>query len=79
MVTTGKKTPATVKNKSTVAIVANAAESKNAGDENGEAKYDVTVVAVLVDDNGVIQECIIDGIVGHTGFVDHVFNDGRVD
>ncbi len=28
----------------------------------GEAKYDVTMVAVLVDDNGVIQDCIIDGI-----------------
>ena len=31
-------------------------------DANGEAKYDVTMVAVLVDDNGVIQDCIIDGI-----------------
>lgn len=29
---------------------------------DGEAKYDVTMVAVLVDDNGVIQDCIIDGI-----------------
>ena len=37
--------------------------SKNASaEENGEAKYDVTMVAVLVDDNGVIQDCIIDGI-----------------
>ncbi len=32
------------------------------GSTNGEAKYDVTLVAVLVDDKGVIQGCIIDGI-----------------
>ena len=38
-------------------------DSKSAtAEENGEAKYDVTMVAVLVDDNGVIQDCIIDGI-----------------
>ena len=28
----------------------------------GEGKYEATIVAVLVDDNGVIQDCIIDGI-----------------
>ena len=39
------------------------ADSKSAsGEESGEAKYDVTMVAVLVDDNGVIQDCVIDGI-----------------
>ena len=39
------------------------ADSKSAsGEENGQAKYDVTMVAVLVDDNGVIQDCVIDGI-----------------
>ncbi len=32
------------------------------GSKDGEAKYDVTLVAVLVDDNGVILDCIIDGI-----------------
>lgn len=38
-------------------------ESKNASDEeNGEAKYDVTVVAVTVDDDGVIHSCVIDSI-----------------
>ena len=38
-------------------------DSKSAAaEENGEAKYDVTMVAVLVDDNGVIQDCIIDGV-----------------
>ena len=32
------------------------------GSENGKADYDVTLVAVLVDDQGVIQDCIIDSI-----------------
>ena len=48
--------------KTGVAILASALESKDAGDADGEAKYDVTVVAVTVDDNGVIQSCIIDSI-----------------
>ncbi len=48
--------------KTGLAVVANAAESKNAGEADGEAKYDVTIVAVLVDDEGVIVDCIIDSI-----------------
>lgn len=48
--------------KTGVAILASAAESKNAGDADGEAKYDVSVVAVTVDDNGIIQSCIIDSV-----------------
>ena len=48
--------------KTGVAIIASAGESKDAGDADGEAKYDVSVVAVTVDDNGVIQSCIIDSI-----------------
>ena len=43
-------------------------ESKSAGDEKGEAKYDVTIVAVLVDDNGIIRDCIIDGIASSIKF-----------
>ena len=39
-----------------------------AADAEGEAKYDVTMVAVLVDDNGVIQDCIIDGIASSIKF-----------
>ncbi len=31
-------------------------------DKNGEGKYDVTMVAVLVDGDGIIRDCIIDGI-----------------
>ena len=38
-------------------------DSKSASaEENGEAKYDVTMVAVLVDDDGIITDCVIDGI-----------------
>ena len=44
-------------------------DSKSAtAEENGESKYDVTMVAVLVDDNGVIRDCIIDGISASVGF-----------
>ena len=48
--------------KTGVAIVASAGESKNAGDADGEVKYDVSVVAVTVSDDGVITDCIIDSI-----------------
>ena len=49
--------------KTGLTIVTSVADSKSASaEEAGEAKYDVTMVAVLVDDNGVIQDCIIDGI-----------------
>ena len=34
----------------------------------GKADYDVTMVAVLVDDNGVIHDCIIDGIASSVEF-----------
>ena len=38
-------------------------DSKSAADgEDGQAKYDVTVVAVTVGDDGVIESCVIDSI-----------------
>ena len=37
-------------------------------DAAGKADYDMTMVAVLVDDNGVIQSCIIDGIASSVEF-----------
>ena len=37
-------------------------------EENGEAKYDVTLVAVTVDDNGVIDSCVIDSIPASVAF-----------
>ena len=55
--------------KTGLAIVTKINESKAAtADAEGEAKYDVTMVAVLVDDNGVIQDCIIDGIAASVKF-----------
>ena len=49
--------------KTGVAILASAGESKAAtAEENGEAKYDASIVAVTVDEGGVIQSCVIDSI-----------------
>ena len=36
--------------------------SSATAEKNGEGKYDVTMVAVLVDDEGIIRDCIIDGV-----------------
>lgn len=50
-------------------IGANLSDSKSAtAEENGEAKYDVTVVAVALDEAGVIQSCIIDSIPASVKF-----------
>ena len=50
-------------------IATNVRDSMSAtADAEGEAKYDVTIVAVLVDDNGIIQDCIIDGIATSVKF-----------
>jgi len=55
--------------KTGLAVVANVGDSKSAtADEAGEGKYDVTMVAVLVDDNGVIRDCVIDGISASVQF-----------
>ena len=44
-------------------ITSSISDSKNAtAEENGEVKYDLTIVAVNVDDNGVITDCVIDSI-----------------
>ena len=50
-------------------IGAGVGDSKSASaDASGEAKYDVTVVAVAVDGAGVIQSCIIDSIGASVAF-----------
>ena len=55
--------------KTGIALVTDISGSTAAtAEKNGEAKYDVTMVAVLVDDNGVIQDCIIDGIAASVKF-----------
>ncbi len=49
--------------KTGLAIVADVSGSVGAtADKEGESKYDVTMVAVLVDNDGIIRDCIIDGI-----------------
>ena len=49
--------------KTGLAVITTVAESKSASAEaEGEAKYDVTIAAVNVDDNGVITACYIDSI-----------------
>ena len=49
--------------KTGLAISTSVSGSKSAADDaDGEAKSDVLMAAVLVDDHGVIQACIIDGI-----------------
>ena len=50
--------------KTGLAIVTSVAKSENAK----VADYDVTHVAVLVNDDGVIQDCIIDGIATKVAF-----------
>lgn len=55
--------------KTGLALVTGLGKSASASAEaNGKADYDVTMVAVLVDDNGVIQDCIIDGIATSVEF-----------
>ena len=55
--------------KTGMALVTGIDESKSAEGENpGEAKYNVTVVAVTLDENDRIVECIIDGITHSVKF-----------
>ncbi len=59
----GTVAPAEGELKIGLAIVTGIGESSNAtADKNGEGKYDVTMVAVLVDKDEIIRDCIIDGI-----------------
>ena len=49
--------------KTGLSVSVNVADSVSAAaDAKGTAKYDVTLAAVLVDDNGVIVSCVIDSI-----------------
>jgi len=48
--------------KTGLAVIANLSDSVSAGEEDGEAVYDITVAAVTVDDNGIIRSCIIDSM-----------------
>ena len=62
--------------KTGLAVIASASGSTNATEEAaGQIKYDITVAAVLVDENGVIVDCAIDSIAptvkyGNDGVID---------
>ena len=60
---TENATPAEGMVKTGLSVSANISDSTSAtAEKDGEAKYDITIAAVLVDDNGVIQSCVIDSI-----------------
>ncbi len=55
--------------KTGLSIVTSIKDSTSASeDKNGEGKYDVTIVAVTVDDSGIIHDCIIDGVAATVKF-----------
>lgn len=55
--------------KTGLAVSTNIADSTSAtADAEGVAKYDITLAAVTVDDNGVIQSCVIDSVPAEVKF-----------
>ncbi len=55
--------------KTGIALVTDISGSASASaDINGEGKYDITMVAVLVDGDGIIRGCMIDGISASVKF-----------
>ena len=55
--------------KTGLSVSVNIADSTSAtADAEGAAKYDVTLAAVTVDDNGVIVSCVIDSIPATVNF-----------
>ena len=57
------ETPAAGALKTGLAILPNLSKSvATTAEAEGKAEYDVTVVAVTVDENGVIQNCVIDSL-----------------
>lgn len=55
--------------KTGLAVITGVSESASAtADANGEAKYDVTLVAVNVDEGGVITACVIDSVAASVTF-----------
>lgn len=55
-----EETPAADVVKTGLAVITSTAKSVDAGDENGVAQVDSTVVALMVDDSGTIVNCAID-------------------
>lgn len=52
-----------------MSVITSVSDSTSAtAEKDGAAKFDVTVVAVLVDQNGVIVSCLIDSVPGTVNF-----------
>jgi len=59
----GESSEAPAALKTGLAVIANISGSAAAtAEENGKADYDITLAAVTVDGNGVIQSCVIDSV-----------------
>jgi len=56
----GAEAPAEGSVKTGMAVISSISKSKDAGDEDGLAQADSVIVAVTVDDSGVITNCAID-------------------
>ena len=54
--------------KTGLSVSATLGSSKDAGEEDGTIQTDVTLVAVTVDENGVITSCAIDGVQAKMNF-----------
>lgn len=54
--------------KTGLSMTTSLSSSKNAGEEAGLSQADVTMVAVTVDENGVIVQCVIDGVQAKVNF-----------
>ena len=48
--------------KTGLAILTSVSDSKNAGEKNGKAQFDVDLAAVLVDEKGIIVDCKLDSL-----------------
>ena len=54
--------------KTGLSLTTTLSSSKNAGEEAGLSQADVTMVAVTVDEKGVILQCVIDGVQAKVNF-----------
>ena len=53
-----------------MAVMTSLSKSKDAGEKDGVAEVDSTVVAVLLDKDGKIQRCVVDAVQAQIGFDD---------
>ena len=54
--------------KTGLAVMTNISDSVSAAEEDGAAKYDVTLAAVAIDDEGIIRACAIDSVPATVSF-----------